>query len=363
MYAYIEDMRSQKERTETELRRRCQDLEAQLHESLAQARQGREKEKASLARLATLDDLQQERAKLISTVERLEAMLAEARAENDQVEPLKASLREMEESKAKLEAEVMGTAQLVAEAELKLQTREQEYHASQEEISEMERNMGKLRKQVELEFERKLENLAAEPGQWPEAMRAAVGDFESKLEATLNSLKRREEDLEDVTRQRDRARDENTDILRRCSRMESELAAASGAGEARLQSLANQIKDLQEERDVAEKARLAKEEEIIILKVARDKAANKMEGVDLVYLKNVLIKFLEVAFKPDMHQECMALLPAIGTLVGMSKDEFARAQTAMQAHQSVSSTSGSSAQYWAQLPSMGNLQINIPKFT
>jgi len=361
--ASIEDMRSQKERTETELRRRCQDLEAQLHESLAQARQGREKEKASLARLATLDDLQQERAKLISTVERLEAMLAEARAENDQVEPLKASLREMEESKAKLEAEVMGTAQLVAEAELKLQTREQEYHASQEEISEMERNMGKLRKQVELEFERKLENLAAEPGQWPEAMRAAVGDFESKLEATLNSLKRREEDLEDVTRQRDRARDENTDILRRCSRMESELAAASGAGEARLQSLANQIKDLQEERDVAEKARLAKEEEIIILKVARDKAANKMEGVDLVYLKNVLIKFLEVAFKPDMHQECMALLPAIGTLVGMSKDEFARVQTAMQAHQSVSSTSGSSAQYWAQLPSMGNLQINIPKFT
>ena len=151
--------------------------------------------------------------------------------------------------------------------------------------------------------------------------------------------------------------------MRRCSRMESELAAASGAGEARLQSLANQIKDLQEERDVAEKARLAKEEEIIILKVARDKAANKMEGVDLVYLKNVLIKFLEVAFKPDMHQECMALLPAIGTLVGMSKDEFARVQTAMQAHQSVSSTSGSSAQYWAQLPSMGNLQINIPKFT
>ena len=363
--ASIEEIRSQKERTENELRRQCGELEAQLRDSRAQAREGREKEEASQARLATLDGLQQERAKLVSSVEQLEAKLAEAYAENAQVEPLKSALREMEESKAKLEAEVLGTAQLVTEAELKLQTREQEFHASQEEISEIERNMGKLRKQVELEFERKLESLAADPSQWPEAMRKAVGD-ERRLEEALVNLRRREEDLEDAVRQRDRARDENTDVLRRCSRMESELAASSGASEARLQSLTNQVKDLQEERDAAEKARQEKEEEVILLKVAHDKAANKMEGVDLVYLKNVLIKFLEVAFKPDMHQECMALLPAIGTLVGMGKEEFGRVQAAMQAYQSAASASGSSAtsQVWAQLPSsLGSLQLNMPKFT
>jgi chromosome segregation ATPase len=364
--ASIEEIRSQKERTENELRRQCGELEAQLRDSRAQAREGREKEEASQARLATLDGLQQERAKLVSSVEQLEAKLAEAHAENAQVEPLKSALREMEESKAKLEAEVLGTAQLVTEAELKLQTREQEFHASQEEISEIERNMGKLRKQVELEFERKLESLAADPSQWPEAMRKAVGDFERRLEEALVNLRRREEDLEDAIRQRDRARDENTDVLRRFSRMESELAASSGASEARLQSLTNQVKDLQEERDAAEKARQEKEEEVILLKVAHDKAANKMEGVDLVYLKNVLIKFLEVAFKPDMHQECMALLPAIGTLVGMGKEEFGRVQAAMQAYQSAASASGSSAtsQVWAQLPSsLGSLQLNMPKFT
>ena len=361
--ASIEEIRSQKERTESELRRQCGELEAQLRDSRAQAREGREKEEASQARLATLDGLQQERAKLVSSVEQLEAKLAEARAENAQVEPLKAALNEMEESKAKLEAEVLGTAQLVTEAELKLQTREQEFLASQEEISEIERNMGKLRKQVELEFERKLESLAADPSQWPEAMRRAVGDFERRLEEALMNLRRREEDLEDAVRQRDRARDENTDVLRRCSRMESELAASSGAGEARLQSLTNQVKDLQEERDAAEKARQEKEEEVILLKVARDKEANKIEGVDLVYLKNVLIKFLEVAFKPDMHQECMALLPAIGTLVGMGKEEFGRVQAAMQTHQSAASASGSSAtsQVWAQFPS--SLQLNMPKFS
>ena len=364
--ASIEEIRSQKERTENELRRQCGELEAQLRDSRAQAREGREKEEASQARLATLDGLQQERAKLVSSVEQLEAKLAEAHAENAQVEPLKSALREMEESKAKLEAEVLGTAQLVTEAELKLQTREQEFHASQEEISEIERNMGKLRKQVELEFERKLESLAADPSQWPEAMRKAVGDFERRLEEALVNLRRREEDLEDAIRQRDRARDENTDVLRRCSRMESELAASSGASEARLQSLTNQVKDLQEERDAAGKARQEKEEEVILLKVAHDKTANKMEGVDLVYLKNVLIKFLEVAFKPDMHQECMALLPAIGTLVGMGKEEFGRVQAAMQAYQSAASASGSSAtsQVWAQLPSsLGSLQLNMPKFT
>ena len=361
--ASIEEIRSQKERTESELRRQCGELEAQLRDSRAQAREGREKEEASQARLATLDGLQQERAKLVSSVEQLEAKLAEARAENAQVEPLKAALNEMEESKAKLEAEVLGTAQLVTEAELKLQTREQEFLASQEEISEIERNMGKLRKQVELEFERKLESLAADPSQWPEAMRRAVGDFERRLEEALMNLRRREEDLEDAVRQRDRARDENTDVLRRCSRMESELAASSGAGEARLQSLTNQVKDLQEERDAAEKARQEKEEEVILLKVARDKEANKIEGVDLVYLKNVLIKFLEVAFKPDMHQECMALLPAIGTLVGMGKEEFGRVQAAMQTHQSAASASGSSgtSQVWAQFPS--SLQLNMPKFS
>lgn len=61
--------------------------------------------------------------------------------------------------------------------------------------------------------------------------------------------------------------------------------------------------------------------------------------VDMVYLKNVLIKFLQ-AVAASKQQERDALLPVIGTLLGTSPQEFLQLKSAVAAGPVVSS-------YWA----------------
>ena len=96
-----------------------------------------------------------------------------ARLEVDSPEGLssaEAALRkELEEGKARMEEELMATAQMVTDLEMKLQTKDHELLGLQEEMLELDAGTAKVKKQLQLEFQSKLDSMEANQALWPQA--------------------------------------------------------------------------------------------------------------------------------------------------------------------------------------------------
>ena len=152
------------------------------------------------ARDGTREDLEKVAAKNAA----LEAELDELQTERGQLESYRKIRTELEEGKARMEEELMATAQMVTDLEMKLQTKDHELLGLQEEMLELDAGTAKVKKQLQLEFQSKLDSMEANQALWPQAARDSISDLEGKVWSKEEDIRKAKRDLEESEYQRER---------------------------------------------------------------------------------------------------------------------------------------------------------------
>ena len=274
------------------------------------------------ARDGTREDLEKVAAKNAA----LEAELDELQTERGQLESYRKIRTELEEGKARMEEELMATAQMVTDLEMKLQTKDHELLGLQEEMLELDAGTAKVKKQLQLEFQSKLDSMEANQALWPQAARDSISDLEGKVWSKEEDIRKAKRDLEESEYQRERLQRETADRDQRATHLENELAHIHKTSDAQKQSLLSQIQELQRQFEEASQELALKEREARTFH-SPSKTPSTIQGMDFVYMKNVFMKYIEVSSKQGLlyssNAEKAAMLPVIATLLQASSEEFA----------------------------------------
>ena len=274
------------------------------------------------ARDGTREDLEKVAAKNAA----LEAELDELQTERGQLESYRKIRTELEEGKARMEEELMATAQMVTDLEMKLQTKDHELLGLQEEMLELDAGTAKVKKQLQLEFQSKLDSMEANQALWPQAARDSISDLEGKVWSKEEDIRKAKRDLEESEYQRERLQRETADRDQRATHLENELAHIHKTSDAQKQSLLSQIQELERQFEEASQELALKEREARTFH-SPSKTPSTIQGMDFVYMKNVFMKYIEVSSKQGLlyssNAEKAAMLPVIATLLQASSEEFA----------------------------------------
>eukprot|EP00873_Tetraselmis_striata_P035267 jgi/Tetstr1/455531/TSEL_042354.t1 len=329
--------------------------EAEMDTLERRLREAEEREAALAADLREAEAVVAERDMLAVRVNALEEKLNENRAERAQIDQYKQVARELEAARARAEDELMATARMLTSLESRLRSSNREVEQSKLAMETAEKRCLEVERRVEDEVRARVAAAGADRAQWPAEARAEVGRLEEKVGAVQGVLGTLEEQL--ASESKARASDARHASLLRQRVGELETAAMRSEREAgdRLRALE---RDLRAARDEAEECRRivaeVEEERLALEERARPKqvkgsdgmfrnrgggslygasdeemagagqaeaAREEIRGVDIVYLKNVVLKFIEAAVREDVPQRD-ALLPAIATLVQATPQEF-----------------------------------------
>ncbi|KAK3275475.1 hypothetical protein CYMTET_16398, partial [Cymbomonas tetramitiformis] len=178
----------------------------------------------------------------------------------------------------------------------------------------------------EVEVKQRLMQLETSTSSWPSHIRQRTEEAEADLAKAQDEL------VEIRTAmQKEQAR-----LHARVVQLEEQLVDREEERTKAMAENRRQIGDLEGALQIMNEARVALQEERDNLQEEIELEHSKprvestdrssMEGVDVLYLKNVVIKFLE----EQATTAGMALLPVIATLLQFTPEEFKRTQTAME---------------------------------
>mmetsp|Transcript_8068 Transcript_8068/g.23119 ORF Transcript_8068/g.23119 Transcript_8068/m.23119 type:complete len:891 (+) Transcript_8068:228-2900(+) len=322
-----------------------------------------DREAALLSDLREAEAVGMERDMLSVRVNALEEKLKESRTDRGQLDNYKQVARELENSKARAEEELMATARIVTGLEGRLRAANRESHECRMAMEAAEKRTIELERRMEEEVKARVAASGADKTSWPREAQVEVARLEQKAEAVQNMLATIEEQLESETKARLSDSRHSAMLRKRVSELEAASIRQEREAGDRLRLLERDLRLARDEADECRRIVSEVEEEHLALQerskpkvkdenglyrnrgggslygasdeeMATNKAngddeavaseADKrpeLKGVDIVYLKNVVLKFVEASVRQDAVQRD-ALIPAIATLVQATPQEF-----------------------------------------
>eukprot|EP00884_Botryococcus_braunii_P010591 jgi/Botrbrau1/19533/Bobra.0035s0028.1 len=299
-----------------------------------------------------------DRDEFAARVQALEERLQETRSQYEVLSTYKQIAAEQEAGKIRAQEEVVATARVATSLEQRLREAMASRDHAQEAAVIAQRRVQEVEESIKREVKRRLDAIGADEQQWPRAAREEVARLQKHVEA-LSSLKATvQKELEDVTR------DWESELSAKAT-LEVRLTAAeqkyerekreSGDSLAKLErALAQARSEAAEWRREASAAEAERDKLQASLHRSRASPASppsrsavstrrggggllgsvdeetammgqreEIKGVDIVYFKNVMLKFLE-ANSSGRTDQCDILLPAVATLLKADPEEYRR---------------------------------------
>ncbi|PRW20931.1 Golgi-localized GRIP domain-containing [Chlorella sorokiniana] len=375
--AELEAASQQQQRALATTRQQADSLESRLAATeLAAAR--------SAAEARELEEAAHERDALAVRLGMLEAKLDETRVERGQAESYRALAAQSEEKRARAEDELLTTARLASSLEARLAAAAAENEQLKLELQTAEARVVEAQQSVPRLVAERWAGAGYDRSSWPLAAQEEIENVEARLNALHGALKEAQSQLADAVaasqaHQRARASAERAaaaaeDAAGRQQReseqrMQRAQAAASAAA-VQVAEFRKALSGVERERDqlLAEKEqrdRAAREAAAVVASARRRggdgglaaerrsslgsaasgalpspsswfgsgseaplpsplpsvRQRDTLEATDVLYLKNVLLKFLD-AHVSGRTQECEVLLPAVATLLRASPGEY-----------------------------------------
>ncbi|CAK0760107.1 hypothetical protein CVIRNUC_002744 [Coccomyxa viridis] len=353
-----------------ELRRSLVRARADAEAMEARAHQAESAEASLAADLRNAEAQSLSNEGLVAKCATLEERLSEMRAEQGQLATYKEMAAAAEADRGCLEQEVLATAQLATALEARLRGALGAKDAAESRVAASEMRAYEAEAAVESEVARRLELCGADFRRWPRAARDEVARLEKKLEAAqgLNGMLHAEVDaavqqrqVEAVSRAQLQVRLSSAE--ERATKAERERKELVSSLERQLAAARTEILDWRRELAAAEaeRDRLGADRKALAkrassgslyagyggtpkargggsLRGVADGFAelptngdrDHIGGVDIVYLKNVLLKFLD-SLASGRTEQSDALLPAIATLLRATPQEFRELKLAIVA--------------------------------
>jgi len=347
---------------------------AQVH-SLQQRLVGAESAEVAIA----------ERDTLAAQLQAMEARLQDVRREEVDAASIRTMLRQCEDRRAQAEQELVTTAKLASSLETKLAAARAEIDALRGHVEETEMRVERAQQSVMTEVQRQWACAGRERSAWPLPAQEEVENIEARLSAVNSTVIMLQQQIEEegharkleqqqriAAEQRALVAEETAErILRDASLKEQKAQTSAAAASQQVRELRMVVSSLEKERDEARvKARGNDFNGTNTLPVSsisttttatggvRKRGSGGLEDLngnivgttsthtvnapatiplprkvgggddalsatDLVYMKNVMLRFL-VAYAGGKTQEWEALLPAVAALLRASPQEYAK---------------------------------------
>jgi len=306
----------------TKLAEQAQQYEARL-------REGEERRSEIEAKLLIAQRAADERTALGAQVQSLMSELEEMRDSSAVASSSRLMLSNLQQQCDNAQTELLATAAIVQKLEARVLKAERDAAQAHQALADVRAEAAESCASKEDEVSTRLKQLEESPDNWPPHIRLKVDHWQQQMgeleECIANlQLKRSEQISEsesalEFMKERLQAKElERMDAMTASAREMSNL-------ERRLQEATETCMALRVER-----ARLEEELESAQLHIPKQAVTAKavpMEGLDVLYLKNVVIKFLQATSSGSSSSQ--ALLPVIATLLQFSPDEFKQTQAAL----------------------------------
>lgn len=299
--------------------------------------------------------------RLLARAAALEDKLKEYRAEQGQLENYKQLTKELEAAKARVEDEVIATVHIATQLEGRLRQAKQDADLAQQQAQQAQQRANQAEQSVEAETDRRLASIGSDRTRWPAPAREEVLRLEKKQQALSSMLEALQHSLSEESEGRQAEALARADAQERCSAADEHLSKLEWESNQANASLQRKVTLLQQQLDDMRQAAAEAEQERDRLAFTRRRLPSRssfgslgpntpkrgggslrgagafdddsgtptangshrehMDGVDIVYLKNVLLKFVD-AHAHGRTQECSTLLPAIAALLRATPLEY-----------------------------------------
>jgi len=325
-------------------------------------READEREAGLLSDLQEAEAVVAERDLLSARVTALEDKLSDSRMEKGQIDHYKQVAHELENARVRAEEELMATARIVTSLEGRLRASNREAEDCRHAMEAAEKRVMELERRMEEEVRAQLKACGAERSRWPFEAQAEVERLENKVAAVQQMLSTVQEQLESESKARQADSRHAALMRKRANELETEARRVERDTAERIRVLERDLRAARDEADECrrivsevEEERMALQEKLkpqvkdenglfrnrgggslygaadeeMAAEGKGDEAQRpELKGVDIVYLKNVILKFIEAAVRNNSAQRD-ALLPAIATLVQATPQEFKAIQAAI----------------------------------
>lgn len=282
-----------------------------------------ESNSALMGQLLQLDQAGEERDQLSVLVDKLTGELEAAKRASEHKDTESGSVQHLEDAYAKASADLLSTTEYVHKLEEQLRLAQEEAEDAKAVLAEGSDEVATRLEAKERELTELLTAVNSEdPAKWPAALqtrlsehRAEVGRVRAALvSAQADAAEAAEKHAKEMSRMEREVksyqaalRDEAVRAQKKIGGLETSIALAEEVSAARLQ-------------DIKEGSARAHELEKKVESLTQ-RVPDGIEGVDLLYLKNVVLKYIE---NRQSVEETSALLPVIATILQFTSEEFAR---------------------------------------
>ncbi|GMH38047.1 hypothetical protein BSKO_05931 [Bryopsis sp. KO-2023] len=331
-----------------------------------------------LADLSTqLEEAQEglsERDELAFRVTTLEETNRDLKSAAEMSDHYRQLVRELEQSGSKSEENLISTARTVTLMEKKLKASESDSRRFKAKADSLEEKYRKLQESVDAEVTSRMEAASADESRSPGAAQDELDKLQEKLRSQWEALEAAQCKTEEVRADYTQLLKEKEDLFVRVCELEERVAF----GDREKTSLVSQVnkqlaacrKELAESRLVVSELESERHDILKSLKTQTSRSSYgalmdsrgsgsfhdvshgngdlkraELTGIDTLYLKNVLFKFIEVTAQ-GKTKERDALLPAVATVLEASPQEFKALKAALGMASADSKPSILSMQFW-----------------
>ncbi|KAK9867121.1 hypothetical protein WJX84_009347 [Apatococcus fuscideae] len=357
------------------LRRSVERLEGDVELLEKRATEAESAEAELLQELKQSESVAADRDMLAARAAALEEKVEEGRVERGQVASLRQLAAEAEAARARVEEEVLATARIATGLEARLRTARAEADAAQRDALAANERCSKAEARVDVEVAERLEACGAQRNLWPGPAQEEISRLEVRAQGLQSMLAAVQEDLDDAANLRQQLEVASAGLQARATaaeervvRLERENRQAADRLHRQVSAAKAEVKEWKREARAAEEERQrwgpkgppdrhvaptspswAPTSPTTPLPTLNGSARasgrgggglhglaaggslgdrEAMNGVDMLYLKNVLLKFVE-AHALGRLAERDALVPAIATLLRATPAEFRALRVAM----------------------------------
>ncbi|KAL4428842.1 hypothetical protein ABPG77_005280 [Micractinium sp. CCAP 211/92] len=336
----------------------------------------------SAAEVQELEEVVHERDAMAVRLGMLEARLDETRAERGQVESYRTLAQQSEEKRARAEDELLTTARLAASLEARLAAAVQENEQLRLEVQGAAARVEEAKRSVPKLVAERWAEAGADRSRWPVLAQEEIENVEARLSALHTALKDAQAQLAEAVAAAEAhraaragaearaaaAEDTATRRQREAEQQAQRAEAAASAAAVQVAEFREALSAAERERDVLlaekqERERAAKQAAATVAAARRRagsgalqpadaqaavaaalsngggfgatrqasselhsplpavKQRDVLESTDVLYLKNVVLKFIDAQLS-GRTQECEVLLPAVATLLRATPAEY-----------------------------------------
>eukprot|EP01025_Chloroclados_australasicus_P025050 TRINITY_DN25062_c1_g1_i1.p1 TRINITY_DN25062_c1_g1~~TRINITY_DN25062_c1_g1_i1.p1 ORF type:complete len:851 (-),score=158.34 TRINITY_DN25062_c1_g1_i1:584-3136(-) len=311
--------------------------------------------------LSVAEGVVQERDELQIRNRALEEKLEEYKSKHQQTEDYKQVANQLESARLQAEQELLTTAKMVTVLEEKLREVQQGSRSAQLRAEEAEQKVALIESDIDARVRQLVEESGKDPSRWPQGAQTEINRLQTKLDTLqtlINSLQGQLEmetsqlneqvSLKEALHRKIEAVEQRATVReQQALQMVVEVERKLNETERQLQDYRQHIDVLQEENDrLLMQKSMTRNSSGVMMKGGgsihdiadgfsqngdgyQDGIRNRIGGVDIIYLRNVLFKFIE-ALATGRQSERDALLPVIATLVQAGPREFKELKKAIQ---------------------------------